>query len=83
METSARQPRSTSCKAENGHWTAFFSVVYCFCFVTPRDIWGLSSPTRDGTHSPCIERQSLNHWTAREILALDCLILKSFKYCFP
>ena len=27
----------------------------------------LSSPTRDRTRTPCIRRQSLNHWTAREV----------------
>ena len=31
-------------------------------------IWDLSSQTRDQTHTPCIGRQSLNHWTTREVL---------------
>ena len=31
-------------------------------------MWGLSSPTRDWTRVPCIRRQTLNRWTAREIL---------------
>ena len=30
-------------------------------------MWDLSSPTRDRTHDPCIERQSLNTWTTREV----------------
>ena len=30
-------------------------------------MWDLSSLTRDRTHTPCIERQSVNHWTAREV----------------
>ena len=30
-------------------------------------MWGLSSLTRDGTHTSCIGRWSLNHWTAREV----------------
>ena len=30
-------------------------------------MWGLSSQTRDQTHVPCIGRQILNHWTAREV----------------
>ena len=27
----------------------------------------LSSPSRDQTHTPCIGRQSPNHWTTREV----------------
>ena len=27
----------------------------------------LSSPTRDQIHIPCIARQTLNHWTSREV----------------
>ena len=30
-------------------------------------MWDLSSPTKDQTHIPCIGRQSLNHWTSREV----------------
>ena len=30
-------------------------------------VWDLSSPTRDGTCTPCVGRWSLNHWTAREV----------------
>ena len=30
-------------------------------------MWDLSSPTGDGTRTPCIGRRSLNHWTAREV----------------
>ena len=29
--------------------------------ATPQGMWDLSSPTRDQTHAPGIERQSLNH----------------------
>ena len=32
-----------------------------------RDIWDLSSPTRDQAHTSCIGRQSHNHWTTREV----------------
>ena len=32
-----------------------------------RGMWDLSSPTRDQTRNRCIERRSLNHWTAREV----------------
>ena len=30
-------------------------------------MWGLSSPTRDQTHIPCISSQILNHWTTRQV----------------
>ena len=53
-------------------WTIFKFfiefVTICFCLVFwPRGMWDLSSPTRDQTHTSCIGRQSLNHWTAREV----------------
>ena len=38
-----------------------------FWFFWLQGMWDLSSPTRDRTHTPCIGRQSLNHWTAREV----------------
>ena len=34
----------------------------------PHSMWDLSSPTRGWTCVPCIGRQILNHWTAREVL---------------
>ena len=46
-------------------------LQYCFCFMFDfwlRSMWDLSSQTRDQTHTPCIEGQSLNHWTIREVL---------------
>ena len=46
------------------------SICYCHYFfkilATPWGIWDLRSPTRDQTHAPSTERQSLNHWTARK-----------------
>ena len=33
----------------------------------PQGMWDLGSLTRDGTHTPCIGRRSLNHWTTREV----------------
>lgn len=30
-------------------------------------MWDLSSPIRDGTIIPCIGRQSLKHWTTKEV----------------
>ena len=30
-------------------------------------IWDFSSPTRDWTYTLCIDRESLNHWSSREV----------------
>ena len=58
-------------------WAIFLKVfikcyniasVLCFGFGL-QGIWNLSSLTRNGTHTPCIGRQSLSQWTAREVLA--------------
>ena len=39
-------------------------LQYCFCFMFWLwSMWDLSSPMRDGTHTPCTGSQSLNHWT--------------------
>ena len=43
---------------------------YCFCFMfcfLAGGMWDFSSPTRDGTRTPCFGRQSPNHWTTREV----------------
>ena len=40
-------------------------------------MWDLSSPTRGETCIPCTGKQSLNHWTAREVPHV--IILDSFK----
>ena len=45
-------------------WIASFFV---FLFFWPWGMWDLSSPTRDRTCTPCIEMQSLNHWTTKEV----------------
>ena len=36
-------------------------------FFWPRRTWGLISPTRDQTCTPCTGRQSLSHWTTRRV----------------
>ena len=46
--------------------------IFLFLYIKkswphPHDMWDLSSPTRDRTLTPCIGRQSLNHWTAGEL----------------
>ena len=56
-------------------WTIFtafikFVTILLLFYVLvfwPQGVWDLSSSTRDPTHTPCIGRQSLNHWTAREV----------------
>ena len=46
--------------------TIFF-LLYIFVYW-PCGMWDLSSLTRDGTSTCCMERQRLNCWTAREVL---------------
>ena len=43
-------------------------MLFLSCVIVswPGDMCDLSSPTRDRTHTHCIGRQSLNHWTTRE-----------------
>ena len=45
-----------------------FILFYVLVFW-PQGRQDLSSPTRDRTCDPCIARQSLNHWAAREVPA--------------
>ena len=52
------------------HWICYniISVLY-FGFFWPGVMWDLrspTSPTRDRACKPCVGRQSLNHWTAKE-----------------
>ena len=48
-----------------------FLLFYVLDFW-PLGMWDLSSPSRDQTHTLCIGRWSLNHWTARKV-PLDIL----------
>ena len=60
-------------------WTIFkvfieFVTILLLFYVLvfwPRGMWDLSSPTRNQTLTPCIERRSLNHWTAREVPSFE------------
>ena len=45
-----------------------FFLSFLFLIFWPRGMWDLSSLTRDGTHTRCVGRQSLNHWTTNEVL---------------
>ena len=54
------------------HFLVFieFVVVLLLLYVLGfwlQGIWDLGSLTRELTHIPNIGRQSLNHWTAREV----------------
>ena len=69
-------------------WTVFLKVFIEFVIIVfllyvllywPQGMWGLSSPTRHPTHTPCTERQSLNHWTSREVLNFP---YKAFYYSY-
>ena len=42
----------------------FFELIYLFGHASQH--MDLSSPTRDQTHAPAVETQSLNHWSTRE-----------------
>ena len=47
-----------------------FVVILLLFYVLvfwPRGMWDLSSLTRDQTRTPCIGKQSPNHWTTREV----------------
>ena len=56
-------------------WTAFkvfieFATVLLLFYVLVfwwQSMWNLRSLTRDQTYTPCIGRQSLNHWTIKEV----------------
>ena len=47
-----------------------FLCFYFLFFFWLRGTWDLSSLIRDRTRTPCIGRQSLNYWTARQSLYL-------------
>ena len=47
-----------------------YTLPILFFLDALHGMWGLSSLTRDWTHTPALEAQSLNHWTAREVSIL-------------
>ena len=47
-------------------FVTIFLLFYVLVFWL-RGMWDLSSLTRNQTCAPCIRRQNLNHWTAREV----------------
>ena len=53
-------------------FTEFVTILvlfYVLVFWGPQAMWGLNSPTRDQTCTPCTGRQSLYHRTTREVPA--------------
>ena len=60
----------------------FVTILLLFYVLVfwARGIRHLSSQARDRTHTPCIGRRSLNHWTAREVTPcfLSVLVGPSF-----
>ena len=59
-------------------WTTW--AVRCSALVSLVAVHGLSGPTRNQTHVPCIARQILNHWATREVLMCNAVLKKWF--CF-
>ena len=47
----------------------FVTILLLFYVLVfwPQGMWDLSSSTWDWTHTHCIGRQSINHWTTREV----------------
>ena len=59
----------------------FVTILFLFSVLVswPQGMWDLSFPTKHWTHTPCIGRQSLKHWTTREVPQRFLLTGK----CFP
>ena len=52
-------------------------ILFYVLLFWPQGIWGLSSTTRNQTHTSCTGRLSLNHWLTREVpqrLSFICCI---------
>ena len=48
----------------------FVTILLLFFYILVfwlQGMWDLSSLMRDQTRTPCIGRQSLNHWITREV----------------
>ena len=58
------QTSHISCRPEPSSSFNFFGLFFFFFFffTAPHGLWGLSSPTRDGT----VKAQGPNHWSTRE-----------------
>ena len=62
----------------------FITILFLFYVLVfwPRGMWDLSSSIRDWTHTPCIGRRSLNHWTARQVSIILLLVISHRKFLF-
>ena len=49
-------------------------LLFYILVVWPRSMWDLSFLTRDGTHTPCIGRWRLNHWTTWQVPILVLIV---------
>ena len=45
----------------------FYVLLFFFFVLGRKDMWDLSSPTGDRTHTSCVGRLSLNHRTTGEV----------------
>ena len=45
----------------------FVTILFVFWFFGHKAMRDPNSLTRNQTHTSCIVRRSLNHWTAREV----------------
>ena len=80
--TLAKEQRKGSVIARDEVWgignsatSGLSNLCKDFAFFQQCHMWDLSFPTRDRVHTPCIGRQTLNHWTAKEVPA--------FPFCVP
>ena len=57
-------------------------MIRIFFFFWPyHTAWGgLSSPTREQTHTPAVKMQNLNRWNAREVLAMKRIFESYCRY---
>ena len=59
-------------------WGTDSLVVGIWAYLL-QGMWGLSSPTRDPSHVPCIARWILHHWATSEVPIQSFLKLASYK----
>ena len=78
----------------NAEWLDGSVMQKCDAYFSLFKFWGrgpchiacgISSPTRDWSHTPCIGSQSVNHWTTRKVpvkpLSQGSLQWEHFSWC--
>ena len=55
----------------------FFFFLF---FVSPKSMWDLWSPARDGTVTPAVKVWHLNHWTTRGVPIIYILMTAIVEY---